>query len=792
MNPTPFASACLALPLSLLSGLAAQQAQEPGIRGERLPPTAMKSLGVEGFDAVLERQKSLPVETGVRGIWNGEDGRWMVPAIDAGAPVHSGSKSILNQWGDPRMAIAFPSGTDLASVWVAGHGGTAASAVRFVGSRGGKTVASTPWIGLGTVMTEQRLGFAGIDRLEVQLEPVAGRQGWIALDDLAIAPEGQPGAARVLDFEDLAWRQVLTGTKYAGLIWEAGTGLRGGDDTVVHAPQVPAGHASNYVETPAVGGWLVGGTTPSLWTNLDTARQGDVGANLIPPDTCGAVGPDHFVSITNANLSIYRKSDGVRTVSTSLLAFWPGSTGTVGDPRIVFDPSSRRFVALATNFNTSSTIYIAVSTTSDPSGTWFKFSFQPNTGTDAGKWPDYPTLGVDARGVYTCAYMVGTSALMSIFAIDKAPLVATTPSLGTVTAFRSLPWEGAIQPCLTYGDPGAEYFVSRQSATQIRLRRVNPPLTAPTLTELGAAIVPSHANAPLAPALGSTTAINTLDTRPMNAVYRNGSVWTAHNVASGSFAAVRWYEIGVSPLTTKQTGTITDTLWHYYMPSVAVDAQGSMLIGFSGSHANAYCGAYYAARLASDPVGTTSTPVQYKVGEGPWNRLDGSGRNRFGDYSHGNVDPVDDVGFWTIQQYTLPGNLWGTRTARVGFEAFNYGTGLAGTVATPFLRAANRPAIGQNLTIQVGNSQGASTQSASLVIGSSRASIPLWGGTVLVNPVLAIALSVPVPQGSLSFLVPNNASIVGVPVDFQALLADAGAPVGISFTPGLEVRCGSR
>ena len=45
-------------------------------------------------------------------------------------------------------------------------------------------------------------------------------------------------------------------------------------------------------------------------------------------------------------------------------------------------------------------------------------------------------------------------------ALEKAPLLSGTPGLGTITAFRNLPFEGAIQPCHTYGAAPAQYFVS--------------------------------------------------------------------------------------------------------------------------------------------------------------------------------------------------------------------------------------------------------------------------------------------------------------------------------------------
>src|SRR5207237_4394890 len=133
------------------------------------------------------------------------------------------------------------------------------------------------------------------------------------------------------------------------------------------------------------------------------------------------------------NLSVFRKSDGVRVLNVSLNSFWSnGNTG--GDPRVCFDTNSQRWFAISDNFATTSTIFFAASSTSDPTGAWFKTSFLASAGTDAGHFADYPTLGVDTNGVYIAAFMVSSS--MTIWAVDKAPLTAPVQSMGTITAFR--------------------------------------------------------------------------------------------------------------------------------------------------------------------------------------------------------------------------------------------------------------------------------------------------------------------------------------------------------------------
>lgn len=775
---------------SALLMLCALPAQNLVHRGERVPASAISPLVVETLDTVLERQRTMQLPLRDLPVWNGQDGRWIVPAPSAKTPVHSGLMAIVNEWGDPRMAIGLGRPTAVIEVWAAGHGAAPARALRILGQRGDAVVARTEWIVLGTVPQRVPLGFKDVDRLVFEAAPTTGNAAFFALDDLRLQVQGQ---ARTLDFEDLAHKAVLDGN-YAGLTWPRGDGFRRkveGIDIVPAPKEVPEA-PEPAPPAPGAPELVLTATTPNVWDDRIGVTQGDPGATLIPPDTCGATGPDHSVVIVNANLSAFTRSNGTRVLNVSLNSFW-NVTGLIGDPHVVFDPHSQRFIATSETFSGTKTIYCAVSQTADPAGAWMKFSFATDVGSDAGRWPDYVTLGVDARGFYSAAYMVGSPATMTVWAIDKAPLLAPTPAVGTITAFRGLPWEGAIQPCTTYGDPGVAYMVSRQSSTQMRVRYVMPPLTAPTLVEAGSATIPSHSAPPNAPALGSTTPISTTDTRPMNAVFRNGSIWTAHGIGVSSRSACRWYQVSVTPVALVQSGTIADPLWHYYYATIAVDRNGDVGIGFSGSHASAYCSAFATGRRAGDPAGITAPPVLVKAGEASWNRLDSSGRNRFGDYSHTDVDPIDDVGFWTNQEYIAPStDTWRTRITRIGFEAALYGDGLAGTNGVPTIATAARPRIGTTLQVLLGHSGGPVPSPGVLLFGFQRTAVPILGGTMLVAAVTNLSVSVTAPFASVPIAVPNDPSLTNVPVYFQQGQIDAMAPQLVAISRGLEVRLGTR
>ena len=391
--------------------------------------------------------------------------------------------------------------------------------------------------------------------------------------------------------------------------------------------------------------------------------QSDPGAGWIPADAHGAAGPNHFVAVVNQHLSVYDKATTTRVLSLSLQSFFGGSASILkGSPRVAYDHHAARWVLIATDF--ASGIHFAWSTSDDPTGSWYKTFIVLAEDEDAGTWPEYPTLGLDVEGIYVGAHMVGNE--LSLFAIDKGPLLPLVPSIVTVTAWRSLNGNGALQPCLTYGTPPGCYVTSRVDGDTLRIRRIDPPLDGPTLTSLGTVQTKVGNAPPSAPALGSSVNLDTLDARHMNSVYRNGSIWLAHCVARNMRPAINWYEIDPVALAVVQEGTLKSDVDSYCYPTIAVNSAGDAVLGFSAASPAMYAGAWYTGRRSTDLPGEMAAPVPYQAGSGPYNQL-ASGVNRWGSYSMTAVDPSDDLGFWTIQELALANGTWGTHIAELDF-----------------------------------------------------------------------------------------------------------------------------
>ena len=488
-NPLRFVGLLSLLPLTLCnSAWAAPQdkaqvvppPQSVSTTGQREEPRFMVSEPVphtrpgriESMEEVMRREALREDRDFVNPrARNGRQGIWRVPGIRRNYRPHSGKHYLFNKWGDTRMGIAFPEAVDVEGAFVAGHGpmgGAFAKSLQVIGYRAGVEVQRTRVHSeVGLEHTWFAMDLKAVDRIEIVAGAAYGGAGWYALDDLAFV-SSRTGRRQVLDFEDLTYEDVITGSGYAGLTWETGTGVFDDEiDPVFMTPPLSLNGTSGAGNGPGSGtgsgsgsGWGAGqagggtysgnGTLPVLLKKFQGPKLGDPGAGYIPPDTCGSVGIDHFVAVVNMNISIYEKATGTRVFNSSLQSFF-GVGGSAGDPRVVFDPDSQRFIVLATDFNND--IFLAVSSTSDPTGSWFKTSFNPAQGGDAGKWPDYPTLGVDARWIMTASYMVGSGSRMTLFAIEKAPLVATTQSMCVISAFRNLPREGALQPSVLAPPP---------------------------------------------------------------------------------------------------------------------------------------------------------------------------------------------------------------------------------------------------------------------------------------------------------------------------------------------------
>lgn len=410
----------------------------------------------------------------------------------------------------------------------------------------------------------------------------------------------------------------------------------------------------------------------------------------IPPDTHGAVDGNYCVTTINTTVKIQNRTGGAVS-SVTLNAFWtsvlPG--GGSFDPRVHYDPYTNRWiiVAVADAFDPASSILIAVSQTSNPTGAWWTYKILADgTGVD---WFDYPDVGFNDKWITVSGNMFsntgGPYGGAKVFVFDKASLLSGAGAPYTSFLRTS---SSTICPALTY-DPTLKNMFMVESwngyAGQMRLWKISGNVGAETMTSVG---FPTSAarwqnssftfsgtsGADFAPQAGTANLVQTNDDRVTQCVFMNNRLWFAHNAflpystsVNPTRCSVQWWEIDTlaNPI---QIGRIDDpTNTNFYVfPCITVNTSNDALIGFSTFSGTTYPSAAYAMRYHTDPIDSIRPVHVYRHGQASYYKTFTGTKNRWGDYSGTALDPVNQLDFWTIQEASgSPANRWDTWWAHV-------------------------------------------------------------------------------------------------------------------------------
>ena len=129
------------------------------------------------------------------------------------------------------------------------------------------------------------------------------------------------------------------------------------------------------------------GDVPSEGTRANVLGQ--TASGLRPFDPSGAVGPNHYIQMINSTtFKVYNKSSMTVLLTASLGSLWTPATGNNGDPIVMYDKVADRWFLAQFGTSTDNKIYIAVSTTNDPTGSYYTYTFV------SPQFPDYLKFGV--------------------------------------------------------------------------------------------------------------------------------------------------------------------------------------------------------------------------------------------------------------------------------------------------------------------------------------------------------------------------------------------------------------
>ena len=437
-----------------------------------------------------------------------------------------------------------------------------------------------------------------------------------------------------------------------------------------------------------------------------------------PPDTIGDVSPTQVLIPVNGRIRLFDRAGSLvltpaltPVLNETLEVFF--GLPSVGDPRCKFDRLSQRWYVLA--FDTASpanNILLAVSDSNSISAStvWTYYKI-PSIGTapTGGYFWDYPTMGVDANGIYVGGNIfttAGSFKQVDMMVINKAELSGTST---TATYFRDIAAGGVgmytPQPC-DNDDPAATvaYVIGVDIAFygKLDMRKFTYSAGAFTMS----ANIPINVSTTAGPAPVSVPGgtISAVDERLFGAkMYLDTttgqrSIWTAHNIpvnssgvaTSGGRVGVRWYQftnLTAAAPTLANFGTVFDpsgTPKSFVMPTVAQNLQGHSLTAFTQANSTTVPGIGSSFRLNGGTFSPFGVDFNGTVGS-TYNYLGG----RWGDYSHTVIDPRDGMSIWSFQEYVSATNRYAIRVLKYRAPAPTISTVNIGSILQGGMLTAN-------------------------------------------------------------------------------------------------------
>lgn len=412
----------------------------------------------------------------------------------------------------------------------------------------------------------------------------------------------------------------------------------------------------------------------------------------VPPDTNGAVGPNHYFQTVNAQFAIYDKHGTLLAGPTNINQMWVAANtmdacqvNNSGDPIVLYDHLANRW--LLSQFVAFSNECIAISRTADPvGGGWFLYNFPCPSGCNN---LDYPKLGL-----WPDAYYMGSNCCHA-WAFDRIQMLlgnaATAIRFSTPTSF--------MLPSDLKGPPppaGAPNIFVRQidglefgGVDRLQMDAFHVDFTTPALSTFTALpdLPTSLFNSNLCgfgfrthcipdPAGSRLDTIRGVPMYPL--MYRNfgdhETLTVNHDVNISGHAGIRWYELRkvAGAWSIFQQGDYSPDSTNRWMGSMSMDTQGNIALGYSVSDNTTFPGIRYTGRLSSDPLGTMPQAEQTLMAGSKGNDLfcsEGSPCPRWGDYSAMQIDPVDGCTFWyTTEYFTVSRPGWSTRVGSFRFS----------------------------------------------------------------------------------------------------------------------------
>lgn len=462
---------------------------------------------------------------------------------------------------------------------------------------------------------------------------------------------------------------ALAGWSICGVALAAGGGAGSSSAPVIVVQNLPVAKGAGG-SAPA--------STAALSPELNTGFAGIEDSQRFGPASAQiAAGPTHIVQAIN---SLFRISDktgvAVTTVDPRVLfdafyvanpsyTIYPNRSAPLG-PTAIYDDFSSRFVIVWGAVNDSgseSSLLIQVSLTSNPTQGWRLFTLRSDVDgvTDTDALSDSLTIGFDNTNLYFTTNQLSPS---GAFRFAKIRVVAKhqfyNPTANPVRFHDQVNvldanavLASSIRPCVTFGVPGKEFLVSAPVAAGDNLTLYSMTGTWPNATQTPPLLkvegkVPFNAwTAPSKMAQpASAVLLDGGDGRLLNAVYRNGVVYTGHSIRANNFTCAAGIKsINVATKTKVLDEVLGATGESYSFPAVTADPANNVYAVFNRSSKGAFVECRYALKKSTET--TFKTSKQLKAGTSKSIQFGGA----WGKYNGIAVDPTLNGGVWVSSMF---------------------------------------------------------------------------------------------------------------------------------------------
>jgi len=454
---------------------------------------------------------------------------------------------------------------------------------------------------------------------------------------------------------------------------------------------------------------------PAPISSFDAINSATSACGCLPPDTNGDVGGQYYVQWVNSAFQVFDKTTGTPDPATpspkqgnTIFTGFGGKCETTnnGDPIALWDARAQRWVMSQFVASSPYAQCVAISTTSDPLGTYNRYEFQFSS------FGDYPKMGVwtDETGTQD-AYLLTTHDFSSasggdflgasFIALERDKMLAGTPGAAMIRYTGHDAY--GVEPINLSGSLAAPAnacpsFVHFDYATSDYLFW---DLCIDWSTPGNSTITPVDqpvrlAGKPFMPFFDSVPqqgTANALDPFGTHVMYRaNARAFPAdapmrlslvinHTVQGATQqAGINWVQFDFtdhgSPAATPTAldkriideGVYAPDSKNRWMGSIAMDKSGNIGVGYSQSSSTSRPQIMISGRALSDPESTLRDEQNCTNGVANGSQTSSSGR--WGDYSSMSVDPADECTFYFTSEYyaTQTSSAWRTRVCSFKFD----------------------------------------------------------------------------------------------------------------------------